>query len=88
MELPQQLPPELWFNVIKFSRHPVAEVFMSEVFPSVVPRDMSNNGLKREPYKIYWKKRGYKYIHNAAFCDQPKHKNSSLDCLFSDEEDD
>ena len=51
------LPIEIQWNIIKYMRHPVAEVFKKNVFPGVVPRDMNNRGLNREPYKIECKKR-------------------------------
>ncbi len=86
--LMENLPSEIQFNILKFMRHPVAEIFKKDILPSVVPRSMSNNGVNREPYKIVWRKRKFKQIYNIAFCDQPKHKNSNTDELFSDEEDD
>ena len=52
----ENLPSEVHWNIVKFMRHPVAEVFKKEIFPRVVPRDMSNNGPNREPYTIVWKK--------------------------------
>ena len=83
----RNLPIEIQWHIMKFTRHPVAELFMKEVFRSIVPRDMNNNGPNREPYKIVWRKRNFKHIYNIAFCDKPKHKNSNTRELFSDEED-
>ena len=88
MEKIENLPSEIQWKIIKFMRHPVAEIFKNEIWRSIVPRDMTNNGLNREPYKIVWKKRNFRHAYNIAFCDQPKHKNSNVNQLVSDEEDD
>ena len=80
------LPEGVQWNVMKFMRHPVAEIFMKEIFRSVVPRDMKSKGLKREPYKIVWKKRGYSHLFNMTYCDTPKHKHSKGTCMWTDSE--
>ena len=45
MELPQQLPPELWFNVMKYLRHPNAEILTkSDGFKCKFYKSFSNHG--------------------------------------------
>ena len=75
------LPAEVQWNIMKFMRHPVAEIFVKEILMCVAVRHL--DGTKSEPYKIVWKirVRGQTRHYNLT---SKKYEHSNGSCFFTD----